>query len=291
MTAPETAVGIGSSKPAGVRMETRATRYATDRDSPDLLSKRRESRNPFAELRELLAAIEHKQWWSWTLAVKDEVSPKTLERWKKNWKPYEELDELEKAKDRVWANVILMIPLLQEWREKAETLDHINEWIVRNYPDALLKSTDQVRALIEKAEKWDTMNFADRKIRDEALLANQKLLLRLEAVKKLINELDEALETSPSDRLLLQLMKWSDKIHAAISVKHKTEPPPDALLDHEAECRRMKRRLEAVKKILKEPINDTGSGDPGDMAEVINKLYEKLDKIHAAVEGAAEEEK
>jgi len=53
-----------------------------------------------------------------------------------------------------------------------------------------------------------------------------------------------------------------------------------------------KNRLEAVKKILKEPVNDTGSGDPGDMAGVINDLYGKLGKIRAVVEGSqiAEEE-
>jgi len=50
ISAPETAVGIGSSKLASVRTETRATQHATDRDSPNLLSKQRESHNPLNDL-------------------------------------------------------------------------------------------------------------------------------------------------------------------------------------------------------------------------------------------------
>jgi len=69
------------------------------------------------ELREELAELEHKQWESWTrYTLEDWVKFRgfadgflsRLERkWTENWKPYSELPEEEKDKDRIWADKVL----------------------------------------------------------------------------------------------------------------------------------------------------------------------------------------
>lgn len=77
----------------------------------------------YNKLREFLADIEHQQWekWSKTLAhrmemwynqdwakltFEDSVKEQIM-NWKKNWKPYSELDEDTKEFDREWADKIL----------------------------------------------------------------------------------------------------------------------------------------------------------------------------------------
>jgi len=63
------------------------------------------------ELLEKLAALEHEQWMAWSKAIAEQenISPERLERWKKYWVPYEELDEATKEHDRVWARRVLEI--------------------------------------------------------------------------------------------------------------------------------------------------------------------------------------
>lgn len=65
------------------------------------------------EKREELAALEHRQWMHWTKWLVNESDhdiPEELEeKWKKNWKPYSELPEDEKDKDRKWANKAVKI--------------------------------------------------------------------------------------------------------------------------------------------------------------------------------------
>ena len=87
------------------------------------------------ELREELAELEHKQWESWTRYIiehlfdayeqgkgnsNDEIAQMKglgwliekelvpmMKKWQKNWKPYSELSEEEKDKDRIWADKVL----------------------------------------------------------------------------------------------------------------------------------------------------------------------------------------
>ena len=87
------------------------------------------------ELREELAELEHKQWESWTRYItehlfdayeqgkgnsNDEIAQMKglswsigkelvpmMKKWHKNWKPYLELTEEEKDKDRIWADKVL----------------------------------------------------------------------------------------------------------------------------------------------------------------------------------------
>jgi len=62
-------------------------------------------------LREDLADLEHCQWMSWTkyLVENHDIPEKLEQKWKKNWKPYNELTEEEKDKDRKWADKALQI--------------------------------------------------------------------------------------------------------------------------------------------------------------------------------------
>ncbi|MHA1302079.1 MAG: DNA polymerase ligase N-terminal domain-containing protein [Candidatus Heimdallarchaeaceae archaeon] len=57
---------------------------------------------------EQLAALEHEQWMSWSKSV-EPVSDKQERKWERNWKPYADLPEKEKDKDRIWAKKVLKI--------------------------------------------------------------------------------------------------------------------------------------------------------------------------------------
>jgi len=67
------------------------------------------------ELREELSELEHKQWESWTKYIIENVPIEKRgllyddlrAKWSKNWKPYSELTEEEKDKDRIWADRVL----------------------------------------------------------------------------------------------------------------------------------------------------------------------------------------
>lgn len=61
------------------------------------------------DLRELLAELEHQQWivWSVQIAETEHISEERRERWKKLWRPYNELNEEEKDQDRKWADKVL----------------------------------------------------------------------------------------------------------------------------------------------------------------------------------------
>ena len=64
------------------------------------------------ELLEKLAELEHDQWMSWTkYLVENEPSlfPSLISKWYMNWKPYADLSEEEKEKDRIWARKALQI--------------------------------------------------------------------------------------------------------------------------------------------------------------------------------------
>lgn len=62
------------------------------------------------KLLEALAALEHEQWRDWTKYMLDNFSDENIERWKKQFqKPYDELDDKDKEKDRVWARKVLAI--------------------------------------------------------------------------------------------------------------------------------------------------------------------------------------
>jgi hypothetical protein len=77
---------------------------------------------------EALAALEHQQWidWSKTIAEKENLSPERLERWRKLWVPYEELDEKDKESDRAWARKVLAVTGLvaqnqfEKWSQNLE---------------------------------------------------------------------------------------------------------------------------------------------------------------------------
>lgn len=63
------------------------------------------------DVRERLAALEHEQWiaWSRDIAATEAVTPGRLERWRRLWRPYDELTEAEKDQDRVWADKVLAL--------------------------------------------------------------------------------------------------------------------------------------------------------------------------------------
>ena len=59
--------------------------------------------------REKLADLEHQQWMYWAKAVLKDVKPERREKWKKNFKPYAQLDKETKDQDRVWADKVLKV--------------------------------------------------------------------------------------------------------------------------------------------------------------------------------------
>jgi len=62
---------------------------------------------------EKLAELEHEQWIAWSKAIAPEIDgryyQKHLQRWKRLWVPYSELNESVKEQDRVWARKVLEI--------------------------------------------------------------------------------------------------------------------------------------------------------------------------------------
>jgi hypothetical protein len=70
-------------------------------------------------LREKLAEIEHNQWMDWTKATIDKTNiidgsgeasfllDCFRRKWEPNWKPYDQLTEAEKDKDREYADKVL----------------------------------------------------------------------------------------------------------------------------------------------------------------------------------------
>lgn len=61
---------------------------------------------------EYLSEMEHQQWESWVTGLIKEFGDKLpidlIKRWEKNIKPYSELDEDVKEKDRKWAKKIIL---------------------------------------------------------------------------------------------------------------------------------------------------------------------------------------
>jgi hypothetical protein len=64
------------------------------------------------QILERLAGLEHQQFIAFTKSVADEVSKERLERWKKLWRPYRELPEIEKETSRFYARKVVKV--LQE---------------------------------------------------------------------------------------------------------------------------------------------------------------------------------
>lgn len=59
---------------------------------------------------ESLAEFEHEQWSTWARHFIAEATPENIERWKRQaTTPYEQLNEDEKEKDRIWARKALQI--------------------------------------------------------------------------------------------------------------------------------------------------------------------------------------
>lgn len=60
---------------------------------------------------EELADLEHRQWMHWSKYVSKnhDISEDLREKWEENWKPYSELSEEMKEKDRKWARKVLAI--------------------------------------------------------------------------------------------------------------------------------------------------------------------------------------
>ena len=63
---------------------------------------------------EMLAHLEHNQWWEWSkdLSKKEKLSKARLDRWDRLWTFYKFLSEKSKEQDRVYARKI--IDLLKE---------------------------------------------------------------------------------------------------------------------------------------------------------------------------------
>ncbi len=60
---------------------------------------------------EELADLEHRQWMHWSkyLAENHDIPEGLEEKWEENWRPYEELSDELKEKDRKWARKALKI--------------------------------------------------------------------------------------------------------------------------------------------------------------------------------------
>ena len=61
------------------------------------------------QLLELLAALEHEQWitWSRNVAESESLSFARIKRWQQRWSPYAELAEEHKEIDRIWAQKVI----------------------------------------------------------------------------------------------------------------------------------------------------------------------------------------
>lgn len=67
-------------------------------------------------LLELLADLEHQQWTHWTRYMLDNLTPKNIERWRRQIAaPYDTLTEKEKESDREWARKVMG---LVKWYEE-----------------------------------------------------------------------------------------------------------------------------------------------------------------------------
>lgn len=56
---------------------------------------------------ERISAKVHDAWVSWSKQIQRRVKPVWRERWRDLWKPYDQLPEDEKEKDRVWGRKIV----------------------------------------------------------------------------------------------------------------------------------------------------------------------------------------
>lgn len=91
-------------------------------------------------IREELAKLEHQQWMHWSQYVAENHDiPKDLRaKWEENWKPYEELTEKEKDKDRKWADKAInkitehieLEDLKGISKNTKETLNEEETWII-----------------------------------------------------------------------------------------------------------------------------------------------------------------
>jgi hypothetical protein len=67
---------------------------------------------------ERLAELEHEQWAHWTIYMLDNLTPRNIERWKRQAEtPYSELREDEKDSDRAWARKVFEL-FLAHFREE-----------------------------------------------------------------------------------------------------------------------------------------------------------------------------
>lgn len=93
----------------GVPVEQHALRR--DRLRKALTTLLHQERKRIEEKREELADLEHQQWMAWTQHIagewEDYLPVELLVKWEKNWKPYSDLTEEEKDKDRKWADKAL----------------------------------------------------------------------------------------------------------------------------------------------------------------------------------------
>jgi hypothetical protein len=67
------------------------------------------------DLRERLAALEHEQWIKWSQTVAEQgLTAERIERWRRFWVPYADLDEGTKDFDREWADKVLALLLAEQ---------------------------------------------------------------------------------------------------------------------------------------------------------------------------------
>lgn len=72
------------------------------------------------ELLEALAHLEHSQWmeWSHAIAAEELLTYNRVLRWRDLWKPYDELTEDQKERDREYAREVLAI--VEDFQQAAE---------------------------------------------------------------------------------------------------------------------------------------------------------------------------
>jgi len=105
------------------------------------------------KLRERLAELEHDQWLSWIQSVTRHGIH--WEKWMESMKPYSELTEEQKDKDREWADKVLKI--VAEREKQWQLQHHIDHEAFKNLEKREAKRNkklQQIQQILKKEMPW-----------------------------------------------------------------------------------------------------------------------------------------
>jgi hypothetical protein len=110
-----------------------------------------------------LAELEHEQWIVWSKAIAPEIDgryyQKHLQRWKRLWVPYSELDESAKEQDREWARKVLAV--VDE--ELGVVAQKIRKRIVEHLGDGGKGFADEIAGLLVDSGTLETLKIMEDK--------------------------------------------------------------------------------------------------------------------------------